>query len=99
MTGARFFRKSRDSAWFRQLWRNSGSAARVGPICRRVTQIVKTMLDADAAPLYHHIDKLNNHPVLLFVFLIIPMHLRFVEIFCDVAQRRSFSKGAELHQV
>ncbi|MBI3865730.1 MAG: LysR family transcriptional regulator [Planctomycetia bacterium] len=27
------------------------------------------------------------------------MHLRFVEIFCDVAQRRSFSKGAQAQQV
>ncbi|MFN0050791.1 MAG: LysR family transcriptional regulator [Planctomycetales bacterium] len=27
------------------------------------------------------------------------MHLRFVEIFCDVAQRRSFSKGAAAHAV
>jgi len=27
------------------------------------------------------------------------MHLRFVEIFCDVAQRRSFSKGAKVHDV
>ena len=27
------------------------------------------------------------------------MHLRFVEIFCDVAQRRSFSKGAQAHEV
>ncbi len=27
------------------------------------------------------------------------MHLRFVEIFCDVAQRRSFSKGAQAHDV
>lgn len=27
------------------------------------------------------------------------MHLRFVEIFCDVALRRSFSKGAAAHQV
>ncbi|MGQ0634448.1 MAG: LysR family transcriptional regulator [Planctomycetaceae bacterium] len=27
------------------------------------------------------------------------MHLRFVEIFCDVAQRRSFSKGAQAHRV
>lgn len=27
------------------------------------------------------------------------MHLRFVEIFCDVAQRRSFSKGAQAHHV
>lgn len=27
------------------------------------------------------------------------MHLRFVEIFCDVAQRRSFSKAAEAHEV
>ena len=27
------------------------------------------------------------------------MHLRFVEIFCDVAQRRSFSKGAAAHNV
>src|SRR5258708_23779128 len=27
------------------------------------------------------------------------MHLRFVEIFCDVAQRRSFSKGAQVHEV
>ncbi|MBS0265794.1 MAG: LysR family transcriptional regulator [Planctomycetes bacterium] len=27
------------------------------------------------------------------------MHLRFVEIFCDVAQRRSFSKGAEAQNV
>ncbi|HLJ11452.1 MAG TPA: LysR family transcriptional regulator [Planctomycetaceae bacterium] len=27
------------------------------------------------------------------------MHLRFVEIFCDVAQRRSFSKGAKAHNV
>lgn len=27
------------------------------------------------------------------------MHLRFVEIFCEVAQRRSFSKGAKAHDV
>src|SRR5436190_3522200 len=27
------------------------------------------------------------------------MHLRFVEIFCDVAQRRSFSKGAQAQDV
>jgi DNA-binding transcriptional LysR family regulator len=27
------------------------------------------------------------------------MHLRFVEIFCDVAQRRSFSKGAKAQRV
>src|SRR6185436_5279628 len=27
------------------------------------------------------------------------MHLRFVEVFCDVAQRRSFSKGAAAHNV
>lgn len=27
------------------------------------------------------------------------MHLRFVEIFCDVAQRRSFSKGAQAQKV
>jgi len=27
------------------------------------------------------------------------MHLRFVEIFCEVAQRRSFSKGAAAHDV
>jgi DNA-binding transcriptional LysR family regulator len=27
------------------------------------------------------------------------MHLRFVEIFCEVAQRRSFSKGAKVHDV
>ena len=27
------------------------------------------------------------------------MHLRFVEIFCDVAQRRSFPKGAQAHEV
>jgi DNA-binding transcriptional LysR family regulator len=27
------------------------------------------------------------------------MHLRFVEIFCEVAQRRSFSKGALAHEV
>src|SRR5262245_10145228 len=27
------------------------------------------------------------------------MHLRFVEVFCDVAQRRSFSKGAAAQNV
>lgn len=27
------------------------------------------------------------------------MHLRFVELFCDVAQRKSFSKGAAAHNV
>src|SRR6516225_7762630 len=27
------------------------------------------------------------------------MHLRFVEIFCEVAQRRSFSKGAKVQDV
>ncbi|MSR57924.1 MAG: LysR family transcriptional regulator [Planctomycetaceae bacterium] len=27
------------------------------------------------------------------------MHLRFVEVFCDVAQRRSFSKGAAAHNL
>lgn len=46
------------------------------------------------------IKKFDNGKISLFVFLIIcAMQLRFVEIFCDVAEQRSFSKGAAAHEV